>query len=223
MHIAVDGSSCRKKIRAAPLPRDSGAAGLANTLVSRESWLWYVVQAGHFAETYRAVCAMQLSVCCYYLRCYTNKPISWSRTQWHHWSVSYSTYAEWYHGCMWYVYCLRKTELPWHPRLAELFRLLPINEAFTWLGEFATASSKMTPKPIKLWSNNPFINQLRRTLTYLKSSNLKSMYPTVLLIFDIHWPWLGLSQDTETLQIQPRQQPGDTLPWQERSCAVPWK
>ena len=53
-----------------------------------------------------------------------------------------------------------RTELPLHPRLAELFAAITLHESFTWLGEFGSG----TPKPIRLWSNAPFIQFLRRTV-----------------------------------------------------------
>ena len=51
------------------------------------------------------------------------------------------------------------TELDCHPRLAALFAALPVEQSFTWLGEFGSP----TPKPVKLWSNCTFIHGLRRT------------------------------------------------------------
>ena len=66
-------------------------------------------------------------------------------------------------------------ELAFHPRLAQLFAALNVETTLTWLGEFGGD----TPKPVRLWSNSPFVHNLRRT--YFLCSLLGTQWQTMVI------------------------------------------
>ena len=74
-----------------------------------------------------------------------------------------------------------------HPRIRAVLQHRPCHRICTWLGMYGAR----TPKPINLWSDDPFVNKLKRTVDacVLKHSTVHSGNLEGLRFRDLGFFW----------------------------------